>query len=94
MKVKLKLVRTWEPDISNSFTSTGKRSLLKRKWKEEYFVLSEAYPIDTGHENMLFEGDKDGKIVSYSDLWSERNISHSEALKIVTNSNGIVLYDW
>jgi hypothetical protein len=94
MRIILELVRTWKEDRRTPFTTLGSRSLLKTKGKEEYFVLSEAYPLDTGHENMLFRGDKEGNVLSYSDLWCKHHISHSDALTILTNEDGVDLYAW
>ena len=41
----------------------------KTKIDGKYYILSEAWPMDTGYEIMLFAADGNEEIKSFSDVW-------------------------
>ena len=84
-----KVIKKWNNSAaSNPFSKCGMRAHIQVG--EKHYVLSEAWPMDTGYENMLFAADETGQIESFADLWVSYDKQFEEALKyILENPNEI-----
>ena len=73
-----------DSEHSNKFSEHGTKTHLKIDGK--YYVLSQAWPMDTGYEIMLFAADEKGEIEDFSDLWVTYDLEMSEAIEHLRNN--------
>lgn len=77
--------KIWQPEsIQSIFTKLGKRALLIID--SRHYILSEAYPIDSKHEVMLFKSSDNGTVTDFTNLWSRQLISFEMGLAELENS--------
>ena len=60
------------------------------KIDEKYYILSQAWPMDTKYEIMLFASDEEGKITSFSDLWVTYELQMDEAIEYLKQNRGVI----
>lgn len=90
---ELKIIKKWDNSSSgNSFSRCGMRAHLQVGKK--HYILSEAWPSDTGYENMLFACTEKGKIESFADLWVTHTMQFEEALEHLKNNPNEIGDEW
>ena len=73
-----------DSEHSNNFSQHGTKTHLKIDGS--YYVLSQAWPMDTGYEIMLFAADEEGEITDFSDLWVTYDLQMTEAIEYLRNN--------
>ena len=73
------------------FSKTGMRAHLKIG--DKYYILSQAWPMDTGYEIMLFAADEEGEIESFSDLWVTYDLQMDDAIQYLKNHPDVINHE-
>ena len=89
---EFKIIKQWDSSgDSNNFSKQGDKVHLKIG--DKYYILSQAWPMDTGYEIMLFAADKDGEIESFSDLWVTYDLQMPDAIEYLKNNPDVINHE-
>ena len=57
---------------------------------DNHYILSEAWPRDTGYENMLFACDSKGEIEDYADLWVSYDLDFDKSIEYLKDNPEVI----